>query len=218
MLTGIPAGVLLWRSRQTSAAPATAVVGAAPSSTAVVSARPASIPIVETAPAAKPAPATGDAAAKSPGPKAPAETPVPATATVAGPGAARSDLPVAIFGRIKLLTLGDKPRDRDATLRLASDGFEVLDGSRALEGALWQDVIGLYYSHSKEPRWTNADGLSAQVARAAGGGFGFLKGTPDWITLRTRRNFVSLRVHEDDVSRLARELEARTGAKIVTAK
>ena len=116
------------------------------------------------------------------------------------------------------MTLGDKPRDRDATLRLAPDGFEVFDGTRAVESAAWRDVIGLYYSHSKEPRWTDADGHSAAVAKAAPGGFGFFKGTPDWMTLRTRRNFVSLRVHEDDLSRLTGELEARTGAKVVTAK
>ena len=118
-----------------------------------------------------------------------------------------------------MLILGeDKPRDRDATLRLAADGFEVLDGTRALESASWQDVIGLYHSHSKEPWWTNADGQSAPVARPGGGGLGFLKGTPNWITLRTRRNFVPLRVREDDVARLITELETRAGVWVVTAK
>ena len=76
----------------------------------------------------------------------------------------------------------------------------------------------MFHSHSKEPRWTNADGQSAPVATVGGGGLGFLKGTPDWITLRTRRNFVPLRVRDDDVARLASELEARTGEKIVRAK
>jgi len=160
------------------------------------------IPAARLTPVSKPAP---DLA-----PKKAASKPAPA---------ARPDLPVAIFSRIKLLMLGDeKPRDLDATLRLAADGFEVLSGTRALESASWQDVIGLYYSHSKEPRWTNADGQSGPVARAGGGGLGFLKGTPDWVTLRTRRNFVPLRVREDDIGRLTTEIEARTGAKIVVAK
>jgi hypothetical protein len=131
----------------------------------------------------------------------------------------RADLPVVIFNRMKLLMLGgDKPRDTDVTLRLAADGFEVLSGAKALETASWLDVIGLYHSHSKEPRWINALGQSGPVAKAGGGGFGFLKGTPDWITVRTKRNFVPLRVRDDDVARLTSELEARTGATVVRVK
>ena len=51
-----------------------------------------------------------------------------------------------------------------------------------------------------------------------GGVFVFFKGTPDWITVRTRRNFIPLHVNENDVAILTRELEARTGARVVTVK
>src|SRR5262249_10103428 len=134
-----------------------------------------SVPVAEatardTAPPPASKPASG--AAKMAAPKS--DVAAPAPAPPAEP--VRPTLPGAIFSHIKVLILGDdKPRDRDATLRLASDGFEVLDGTRALESAAWQDVIGLYYSHSKEPRWTNADGQSAAIAKSGGGGFGFLK-------------------------------------------
>jgi eukaryotic-like serine/threonine-protein kinase len=211
LLAGIPVtGVLVWHARQaaaeSSAAPAT------PSSAA---------PSTASTPAAPPPPdpARTKAAEKSAsGAPAPKKAPKPA-AVVPASDASRAALPVAIFSRIRLLILGEhEPRDRDATLRLAADGFEVLDGTRALETASWQDVIGLYHSHSKEPWWTNANGQSAPIARPGGGGFGFLKGTPNWITLRTRRNFVPLRVREEDVARLITELEARADLWVVTAK
>jgi hypothetical protein len=70
-----------------------------------------------------------------------------------------------------------KSRDRDAALRPGADGFDVLDGATSIHTGSYREVIGLYYSHSKEPRWTMADGRSAAVARA-GSIFGFLKGRP----------------------------------------
>jgi len=222
LLAGIPvSGMIVWRWQRPStsslaasrAAPSSASPSNVPSSgPASDSAAPAGAPPVAAStigmvrPAADiKAPSVADA--KKIGAKSPA-----------APEPARPELPVAVFSRIRLLLPGDRPRDRDATLRLAPDGFEVLDGTRAIESASWQDVIGLYYSHSREPRWTNADGQSAPVTKAGGGGFALFKATPDWITLRTRRNFVPLRVHVDDVTRLAAAIEARAGAKIVAAK
>jgi hypothetical protein len=93
----------------------------------------------------------------------------------------------------------------------------VVDGATTIESVPYHEVIGIYYSHSKEPRWTSPDGTSVPVAKA-GSVFGFLKGTPDWITVRTRRAFIPLRVRDDDVRRLTTELEARTGTRVVTAK
>jgi len=231
LVAGIPVtGMLMWRSRQPLPA---ASVAAAPAAAAPVAAAPLEVPASSPGPAPAAAPAavavppaesTGTAAAAAPPKLPPAPLATKKTAPKVVPIAVVSDpepapRPVMIFGRVKLLVLGEsKPRDLEATLRLAPDGFEVLDGARALESGSWQDVIGLFHSHSKEPRWTNADGHSASLAAVGGGGLGFLKGTPDWITLRTRRNFVPLRVRDDDVARLASELEARTGEKIVRAK
>jgi len=209
------AGWTRWRSRAGASLASSAAPPAQLKPEASVAAAPAGAGIAAKPVSAVPAPkkATPKPAAAA---AAPAPAPPPEPEAVAAP---RPQLPVAIFSRIKLLVLGeDKPRDRDATLRLASDGFEVLDGTRALESASWQDVIGMFHSHSKEPRWTNGDGQSAPIARPGSGGFGFLKGTPDWITLRTKRNFVPLRVREEDLVRLRAELEARSGAKIVQTK
>jgi hypothetical protein len=119
---------------------------------------------------------------------------------------------------MKLLFVDDnKSRDRDASLHLGQDGLDIVDGTTTLDSLAYHEVIGVYYSHSKEPRWTTPAGTSAPVAKA-GSRFGFLKGTPDWITLRTKQKFIPLRVRDDDVQRITSELEARTGAKVVTSK
>ena len=44
------------------------------------------------------------------------------------------------------------------------------------------------------------------------------KGTPDWVTVRTRNGFIPLRVNGDDVGRVVAELQARTGTTVVRAK
>ena len=119
---------------------------------------------------------------------------------------------------MKLLVLEDgKSRDRDAALRLGRDGLQILDGDKILQSTPYRDVVGLFQSHSREPRWTAPDGTSVPVIKI-GGKFGFLKGTPDWITLRTKKTFIPLRVQEAELGRVIAELEARTGAKIVRAR
>ncbi len=122
------------------------------------------------------------------------------------------------FGKLKLLIIDDnRTRDRDVALRLGPDALQIVDGATTVQAASYQDVTGVYYSHAKEPRWTTPDGKSVPVGKTSGG-FGFFRGTPDWITVRTKNVFIPLRVGEEDVHRITAELEARTGAKAVTTK
>jgi hypothetical protein len=194
----------------------------------------------DAAPAAAPADTTAAAApTRASTPKkrivAPAKTPAgtsaPAQITLDDPAAAKSAaakpaaekpapvvLPDVVFGKLKLLIVDDtKTRDRDAALKLGRDSLAIVDGDRTLHSAPYSDVIGVYYSHSREPRWATADGQSLSLAKA-GSTFGFFRGTPDWITVRTKKIFIPLRVREDDVRKLSSELEARTGTKVVTTK
>ena len=90
----------------------------------------------------------------------------------------------------------------------------MVDGTQTLHSAAYQEIIGLFHSHSREPRWATPGGASAPVAKA-GGKFSFLKGTPDWITVRTKNVFIPLRVPDDDLGRVIAALEARTSTKIV---
>jgi serine/threonine protein kinase len=208
LLAGVPTAVAIWQGRPhttVASAPGGSVLtptGSPPSEEPVAAAAPAAASGKNDVPAARPE--TPLAKGASPDAVAPAEVALP-----------RAALPVVTFARLKLLVIdGAKSRDRDATLRLGADGLEILDQGKTIENALYQDVIGLFHSHSREPRWTMSDGAVVPVAKTTTR-FSFLKGMPDWITIRTRRAFIPLRVQADAVARLIAELEARTGTKTV---
>jgi hypothetical protein len=125
-------------------------------------------------------------------------------------------VPAVTFNKLKLLVLDEgKGRDRDASLRLNADAMTVMDGETAVRTTRYSEVIGLFHSHSREPKWATPDGTAVSLAKVGGGKFGFLKGTPDWVTVRTREAFIPLRVPERDLARVVAELEARTGKKVV---
>jgi predicted Ser/Thr protein kinase len=127
--------------------------------------------------------------------------------------------PLVTFEKVRLLVSDDGRAggDRDASLRLEPDRLQVVDGSRTLNSTAYRDIIGLFHSHSREPKWATPAGTTVLVAKA-GGKFSFLKGTPDWITVRTKSAFIPLRVQGGDLDRLIAALEARTGTKIVRAR
>jgi hypothetical protein len=199
------------------AAPPTTVSAAAKANPSAA----ARTPTVRTpAPSAPPAPA----APAEPPPSAPvvAETKPPAeAAAAAAPPAApakRPAIPDVTIARLKLLIMDDEgTRDQDASLRFGRDGLEVVDGETPLNAASYSEVLGVFYSHSKEPRWATADGHTEPVAKA-GSVLGFLKGTPDWITVRTGKRFIAMRVRSEDVRRITTEFETRTATRVVTIR
>jgi hypothetical protein len=205
LLVGIPTTALLfWRAR--TAAHETAIA-------------PAAGPVTSNGPAAGSATAPAPSKDADAGPKREAAPPAkdPSDKKVAS-APRRAALPLVTFGNVKLLVLEDgKSRDRAAALRLGRDGLQILDGETILQSTSYRDVVGLFQSHSREPRWTGPDGTSVPVIKV-GGKFGFLKGTPDWVTLRTKKAFIPLRVQEAQLGRVIAELEARTGTKIVRTR
>jgi serine/threonine-protein kinase len=205
LFAGVPvAGALMWRANHVAPPPAAVnnVAPAAPAPVAAPAATPAAIVTAPILPKMK-SDAVTRAAAAAPAPPAEAAPAVLAPVT---------------FGKLKLLVIDeDKSRHRDASLQLKQDGLEIVDGATTIESLSYRDVTGVYYSHSKEPRWMTPAGGSASVARA-GSMFGFFRGSPDWITLRTKKKFIPLRVRDDDVRRMTAELEARTGSKVIAAK
>jgi hypothetical protein len=177
-------------------------------------------PAASVAPAAKGANAPAATAANAaPARKGPVSPAVGAASTSApAPAASAASLPIVTFAKIKLLVVdGSKSRDRETSLRLGADGLEVMDGADTVQRAAYREVIGLFHSHSREPRWETPDGTVVPVAKT-GGKFGFLKGTPDWITVRTRHTFIPLRVDDDDLKRVIAELESRTGTRVVRTR
>ena len=220
LLAGVPTAIVVLRGRTAKSAELPAV----------------SAPVAEAGPSAV-APASADgvpaaivvASSKTANPAVAApkkgETPAPVTdasaasLTPADAAAARgAALPIVTFARMKLLaTDGGKSRDRDTSLRLGAEQIDVLENGKAIESAAYRDLIGVFHSHSREPRWTTPDGTAVPVAKP-GGKFAFFKGVPDWITLRTRQAFIPLRVQEEDLARVIAELEIRTGSKIVRTR
>jgi hypothetical protein len=122
------------------------------------------------------------------------------------------------FAKVKILLFdGGKAKDRDASLRLEGDGLHVVDGHTAIKSVGYGDVIAVFHSHSREPRWTTPDGTAVAVAKT-GGKFSFLKGVPDWVTVRTKEGFIPLQIDDTDLRRVITELETRTGTKVVRTK
>ena len=210
--------------------PSAAASTAPPSTTEPTAASPSpsapALPSPAPAPAAsaptRPAPRKIDAPKRPP--ESPSATAAPATtgsAVTAAPPAVpeapvAAVVPVVTFNKLKLLVLDEgKGRDRDASLRLNADAMTVMDGDTAVRTTRYSEVIGLFHSHSREPKWATPDGTAVSLAKVGGGKFGFLKGTPDWVTVRTREAFIPLRIPERDLARVVAELETRTGKKVI---
>jgi hypothetical protein len=218
LLAGIPA-VLFWRARAAAQDAATIPASAPPASSVGEAAPPPT--------ASLPAGADTTRAAAMPGPaaKPPAgapTTPSSAKTEAAPPASAPPPLPAVLatvsFAKMKLLVLDEgKSRDRDAALRLGPDALEILDGERTVQSTPYRDVIAFFHSHSREPRWATPTGDPVPVLKVAGK-FGFLKGTPDWITVRTRSGFIPLRVREEDLGPVIAQLETRTASKVVRVR
>ena len=232
LLATIPMTIFFWRGRSqatdaavTTAAPVPVATTSATPSAPEAAAPPPLAPVVESKPAVKPA-------ARSVTPSPPTVAPAPNAAPLktdnapaeavpsetAPAAAAPASVPSVVFNGMKYLTVEDgKARDRDASLRLEGDSFHVNQGNETIRTAAYREVIGIFQSHSKEPRWTAPDGTSLPVAKV-GGKFSLFKGTPDWVTVRTKNGFIPLRVDEGDLKRVITELEARTGTKVIRAK
>ena len=204
VLVGVPLVILAWRG-SASTSPAT-------------SAAPTTAPASAWSPFAGAPPETAAEAAVRAKNAAPPPAPGPPGANDrTSPG--RPPLPDVTFAKLRLLVIdGSKSSDRDASLRLGADGLDLLDGQTTIHSAAYRDVVGLFQSHSREPRWATSDGAAVPVVKVGGGVFGFLKTVPDWITVRTKTVFIPLRVQDRDLGRVIAELEARTGSKIVRTR
>ena len=212
VLAGFPTAYLVWQSRAAQAPPPVRV----PS----VAASPASAPAPAPAPvAADPEPADKTAAGPDK-PHASPELPPPESSPGGGDAARdRPPLPPISFAQIKLLQLNAStpPRDQDVLVTFTSDALDVLEGSRLVQRTRYQDVVGLFHSHSREPRWAKSDGTPIPLAKV-GGRFAFLKGASDWITVQTAAGFTPLHVPDNELPRLVSELETRTGTHVVHTK
>jgi len=142
------------------------------------------------------------------------ETPsVPSPAGRSG-ALGKTFLPLA-FDAKALVTDGNKPRERDATVHFADGKVIVVaedNPKDVVHDIPYDAILSISYSTGRDPLWNSPEGPVA-VARA-GGGLRFLRGLRHWVTLRTRNAadlFVVLRFSNDvQVSRAIKALEERT--------
>ncbi len=148
-----------------------------------------------------------------PPPSEPAPEPA-APPVVAAPAPKEVAAPIQFLAKI-LVKDNDKPRERDATVRLAEGQVTVTAQDRTILSALPYDaVLSVIYSKSKQPLW-DAPGGAVPIQRLEGGAFGFLKGGRHWVSLRTKERFIVLRVEENQVPSVLSAIEERTGKTTV---
>jgi serine/threonine protein kinase len=187
---------------------ATPVDTAATAITATPPATPTGTPV--TAAPTRPARA---ARSTPPPPLEPAPEPA-APPVVAAPAPKEVAAPIQFLAKI-LVKDNDKPRERDATVRLAEGQVTVTAQDRTILSALPYDaVLSVIYSKSRQPLW-DAPGGAVPIQRLEGGAFGFLKGGRHWISLRTKERFIVLRVEENQVPSVLSAIEERTGKTTV---
>ena len=125
-------------------------------------------------------------------------------------------LPPLVFKSVDLLMVdGGKTRDRDATLRLADGAVQVLDGETRLRTAPYDSILAIYHSHSRDPRWVTPAGTAVPVVKVEGSKFRLFKGDRDWLTVRTKSEFIMLKSDSSSIGKIVAALESRTGMKVI---
>ena len=141
---------------------------------------------------------------RAPAPEAPAPV-APAPKAIVAP---------MTFAAKALVKDGDKPRERDASVRLADGQVTVIGQDRTILSTLAFDTVqSVIYSKSKQPLW-NAPAGATPIERVEAGAFGFMK-VRHWVSLRTKERFVVMRIEESQVSDVLSALEERTGKTTV---
>jgi serine/threonine protein kinase len=157
--------------------------------------------------ASNPAPSTG-ATAPGPSDTAPPDPPPAPVAAVA---------PI-VFSSVRLLVLdGGKGHERSTALRLTPTTLEWMDGQQPMKVLRYDSLIGVYTSHAREPRWITPGGVAIPLSKDDGK-LAFLKPDKDWITVRTKSEFVPFRPDSSAFDRILALLQQRTGLKALRAK
>jgi hypothetical protein len=118
------------------------------------------------------------------------------------------------FAPVRIVVLGGtRASERETSLQLTRDALELpeKDGSGAIKSVPYASVIAIFHSRSREPQWVGPTGVVLPIVKMDGGMFGFLRGDRDWVSVRTKAEFVMLRPDGPLVARVIEALEARTG-------
>jgi predicted Ser/Thr protein kinase len=171
---------------------------------------------------AAPPPAPDAAAAAAPAAgtaRAPAVTPAAASgatgnaAREGGPATAAPGrvMPAVQFDARAIVGVGDKARERSAKVLLADGAVTVTaDEMDVLHTVPLSNILSVSYSRGRDPLWNSPTG-PAPIVKTGGGAFGFIRGERHWVALRTKNDFVVLRLADNMVPRVLYAFEQRTG-------
>jgi hypothetical protein len=199
---------------------------AAVSSAAVVP--PATAPAVQTAPVQSAAAVSPPPLAASPAPAAAPARRERSTAPVSIPPAAaerpapaatsRPVLPSMSFTPVRFLMVGGaRPTERETSLQLTGDALALTgkEAAGAIKSVPYSTMIAIFHSRSREPQWIGPSGVVLSIVKVDRGMFGFMKGNRDWVSVRTKAEFVMLRPDGPLLARFIEAIEARTGLTAV---
>jgi hypothetical protein len=155
------------------------------------------------------------AAAPAPQPATADRTAAEAPGTSANVGTLNAapvkEVPPMAFDAKALVGAGQRQRERDAQILLADGKVTVTAGNKdILHSVPYSGVMSVSYSRGRDPLWNSPEGPAA-VARMGGGRLGFIRGERHWIALRTKDNFVVLRLQDAQIRQVLGALQERTG-------
>jgi eukaryotic-like serine/threonine-protein kinase len=127
-------------------------------------------------------------------------------------------LPPITFEDVNVLVFdGGKARERDASLRLADGSVQILQGAQRIKNAPYTSILAIFHSHSKEPQWVTPAGVTVTLTKVEGGRLGFFRSDREWVTVRTKNEFIALRTGSSALPDVLNALESRTGLKVIRA-
>jgi hypothetical protein len=189
--------------------PVAATAGVGPAKPTASSVPPPSPGTPKTAavPATLPAPGPADPAAAKAGRGA--EPVPPATKAVAVPPVLFNDV------RVLVTDADNKGRERQAVLQLADGRVSVVDrnGGGEIASIRYSDVLGVFYSRSKQPKWRDADGKEVE-SRVDLGRMGFFRGDRNWLILLTAGDPLIIRLEDSNLKAVLPAVQERTGVEV----
>jgi hypothetical protein len=204
--------------RGTASAPASAP---APSSAAV-----SAPPVVASMPTPPPAGVTANVPAEPaaadkvdlPAPKTTAAVLTASTAKLSrnapAPAPSKATSTAFVFDAKAVVTDAGKNREHEVFVQMADGTVTVKERNQALVASVpYRSLLAVSYSSSKQPLWQSPSG-PAQAVKVDGGALRFLKGSRNWLVLRTSVTSLVLRVDDEDLRRVMSAIEERTGIKV----
>ena len=164
-------------------------------------------PKTAAVPATLPAPGPADPAAAKAGRGA--EPVPPATKAVAVPPVLFNDV------RVLVTDADNKGRERQAVLQLADGRVSVVDrnGGGEIASIRYSDVLGVFYSRSKQPKWRDADGKEVE-SKVDLGRMGFFRGDRNWLILLTAGDPLIIRLEDSNLKAVLPAVQERTGVEV----